>query len=278
MSSGSPSRKLPVPAHFINYGHRGHSSALPENTLAALESALEAGANAVEIDLRRTSDGVLVAFHDETLLRTTNGAVVFPGREHLGVEMLTLVELKQLDAGAWKGEHLAGHRVPTLVEVVEAVRGRATLVLDAKGTGTASAVATVLREAGFDPQCVVVFAAGEAIDEYHRNVPGAKLLAISHDPPTPCDEAFFQAQRARGVRGFSLNWQRLAGRLGFIAAAHAHDMIVHVWTVNESEEMRAALEAGVDGVGTDYPALLAEMIAVALPLESPGEMVQFKCG
>jgi glycerophosphoryl diester phosphodiesterase len=80
------------------------------------------------------------------------------------------------------------------------------------------------------------------------------------------------------VRGFSLNWQRLAGRLGFIAAAHAHDMIVHVWTVNESEEMRAALEAGVDGVGTDYPALLAEMIAVALPLESPGEMVQFKCG
>ncbi len=270
--ASSPPARLPVPAHFVNYGHRGHSSVFPENTLAALDSALEHGANAVEIDLRRTSDGVLVAFHDETLVRTTNGAIVFPGREHLGVEMLTLDELRQLDAGHWKGEHFAGQRIPTLVEVVQAVQGRARLVLDVKGGGTASAVATVLHEAQFDPREVIVFAEGEALADYQTHLPQAKLLAISHDVPTPYDAAFFLDQQARGISGFSLAWESLAAQPDFVAAAHRHEMHIHAWTINDREQMQAAIRLGVDGIGTDVPAVLAELIAVAVPVP-PGDSV-----
>ena len=262
------SRKLPVPAHFVNYGHRGHSSALPENTLRALRSAIEAGANAIEIDLRRTSDGVLVAFHDETLVRTTDGAVIFPGREHLGVEMLTLAELKRLDAGAWMGLDHVGEPIPTLVEVVQAMQGRARLVLDVKGSGTAAAVARVLEETSFDPTQVIVFAEGEALADYRRHLPGAKLLAISHDVPSPYDDTFFAAQRARGISGFSVAWESLAAQPDFIEAVHRHDMHIHVWTVNDREQMQAALAAGVDGIGTDFPAVLAELIGVASPVAS----------
>ncbi len=107
--------------------HRGLDEFAPENTAPAFISAFELGM-AVEVDLRRTSDGEIVIIHDDTLDRTTSGAGP--------VAEATLAEIKTLDAGAWHDEQYAGERAPTLDDLLElaARHGRAeiSLVLEMK--------------------------------------------------------------------------------------------------------------------------------------------------
>lgn len=90
-------------------GHRGDSIACPENTLAAIRSAAGAGAMFCEIDVQRTSDGVFVLMHDQTVDRTTSGRGL--------VSRLSHAEIAGLDAGSWRSEAFAGEPVPTLAAV-----------------------------------------------------------------------------------------------------------------------------------------------------------------
>ena len=120
--------------------HRGASSAAPEHTLAAYRLALAQGADFVEPDLQLTRDGELVCLHDATLERTTNVETVFPERAQMvrgksvwPVSQFTLAEIRQLDAGSWKGPEFAGERVPTLQEMMDVVRGRAGIIPETKG-------------------------------------------------------------------------------------------------------------------------------------------------
>lgn len=92
--------------------HRGLEDRVPENTLAAFESALKRGM-AIELDVQMTSDEELVIMHDFTVDRTTDGS----GR----VEQLSLADLQALDAGSWFGPEFAGQRVPTFDAVLEMV-------------------------------------------------------------------------------------------------------------------------------------------------------------
>ncbi|HVJ82224.1 MAG TPA: glycerophosphodiester phosphodiesterase family protein, partial [Planctomycetia bacterium] len=112
--------------------HRGASAYAPEHTLVAYELAIRQGADFVEPDLQMTKDGELVCLHDATLERTTDVEAVFPDRakEAKGKKIwpaadFTLAEIKRLDAGSWKDAKFAGARVPTLREMIGAVKGRA---------------------------------------------------------------------------------------------------------------------------------------------------------
>lgn len=97
-------------------GHRGYAARAPENTLASLDMAIAAGADAVEWDLQFASDGTPVLFHDPNLGRTSNG--VGPVRRR------TLGQLQALDAGAWFSDDFAGERIPSLAQAMEATKGR----------------------------------------------------------------------------------------------------------------------------------------------------------
>jgi glycerophosphoryl diester phosphodiesterase len=96
--------------------HRGYSARAPENTLAAIDTAIAAGADAVEFDLHVSSDGVPVLFHDDVLERTSDGS----GPLH----DVSYAELGKLDAGSWFGPHFAGERIPRFADALERVRGR----------------------------------------------------------------------------------------------------------------------------------------------------------
>ena len=87
--------------------HRGNSRYYPENTLIGFRSALELPVDQLEIDLHMCKDGHIVMMHDHTVDRTTNGT----GR----VRDFTLAQLKELDAGSWKGEEFAGTQIPTFI-------------------------------------------------------------------------------------------------------------------------------------------------------------------
>src|SRR5687767_9081442 len=96
--------------------HRGASASAPENTIAAFRAAIEQGADGVELDVQLTSDAVAVVFHDRTLRRTTGH------RERLAT--IDGARLRSFDCGTWFGSAFSSERIPTLVEVLDDMRGR----------------------------------------------------------------------------------------------------------------------------------------------------------
>lgn len=93
--------------------HRGDRKNFPENTMSAFRSAVALGLDAIETDVRMTKDGHLVLLHDRSVTRTTNGEG--------SVDLMTLEEVRALDAGFWKGEKHVGERIPTVEEFLELV-------------------------------------------------------------------------------------------------------------------------------------------------------------
>ena len=98
---------------MLMIAHRGASGHAPENTLAAFRKAVALGVSFIETDLQLTHDARLVAIHDDTVNRTTNGQGA--------VHDLTLEEIRKLDAGSWFGSEFTGERVPTLEEILDFV-------------------------------------------------------------------------------------------------------------------------------------------------------------
>lgn len=165
--------------------HRGSSSDRPECTLASIRRAIEAGATAVEVDVRRTKDGQLVILHDATLDRTTNGNGPLSEK--------TLAEVRELDAGSWFDSKYAGERVPTLSEVMKTCRADIDVLLDLKEQGAefAEAVVAEVKQYG-SPRRTICWRperrTGQAIPEF-----AAAGSATRIDPESRCDRALCRA-------------------------------------------------------------------------------------
>lgn len=147
--------EIPYPALVA---HRGASYLAPEATAPAYLLAREIGADYLEADLQRTADGVIIAFHDDTLARTTDAARIFPGRENEFVETFTYEELLELDAGSWYNEAFperarsmySGLKILTLeelIDIVEAGGNNPGLYLETKSAD---------RHAGYEEEIVEI--------------------------------------------------------------------------------------------------------------------------
>src|SRR5256885_9558949 len=132
--------------------HRGASGNAPENTMAAFKKAVALGANFIETDLQLSRDARLVAIHDATVNRTTNGQGT--------VHDMTLTELRRLDAGSGFGSEFAGERIPTLDEILAfSKKHDVVFYLEIKPGGSwggAHALIGALRESGEIPRAVVI--------------------------------------------------------------------------------------------------------------------------
>lgn len=228
---------------LVVIAHRGHSVAAPENTLAAIDAAFDAGSDVVEIDVRMSRDGVPVVIHDETVDRTTNGTGPVADQ--------TLAELQRLDAGSWKGRQFAGERIPTLEEALRAAKNRGRVLLDVPIANAGPAIARVLRSVKMSPPQVIL-ATWDASQRaaFSRQLPDA-VMSLAEGAPRHWDANYFVEQKRRGVSFFEIaNWSP-----SFIAAAHTHAMPVWVYTVNDEDTMRTLIESAVDGIETDDPDL-----------------------
>ena len=136
-----PDARTPAAGPLIA-AHRGASKYAPENTMAAFRLAETMGANFIELDVRATRDGRLIALHDETVDRTTNGK----GR----AGELTFGEIRRLDAGGWFSPAFRGERIPSLEEVLDRFGGGIGLILELKQPsaypGIEQALARLLTE------------------------------------------------------------------------------------------------------------------------------------
>jgi glycerophosphoryl diester phosphodiesterase len=223
--------------------HRGSSRAAPENTLAAIRQAVDDGADFVEIDVQLTGDGRIVVCHDADLMRLAGDPRV--------ITETTYDELREVDVGSWFASGFADERLPTLVEAIEAVRGRAGLLVEIKsyradGEDLVARVVETLRS-----EEMVGDAAIMSLE--YAEVREARRLA----PEFP---AGFTVSAAMGrlarldVDFLAVGRSNVTGPL--IAQAHAQDKQIWVWTVNRPAQMSRMIELGVDGIITDEPATL----------------------
>lgn len=150
--------------------HRGSMLDRPENTITAIERAIEAGATAVEIDIRTSRDGMLVLMHDVGVGRTTNGV----GR----VNDLKWAELAALDAGSWFGREYAGERVPSLDQILKVCRGRIDVQLDLKEEGDAYAdrIAASVIAQGEPARMMVAVRSVEQARQIKKRLPEVSTL------------------------------------------------------------------------------------------------------
>ena len=223
--------------------HRGASGHAPENTLAAFRRAVALGATFIETDLQLSRDARFVAIHDDTVNRTTNGQ----GKVH----DLSLAELRRLDAGSWFGSEYAGERIPTLEEILEFSKKQdAVFYLELKPGGSwggEHALIGALRESGEIPRAVVIsFDAG--ILENLRRIEPTMMTGLLYDGQVerPVEKAVEVGARQLAVRGDLVTPVLLT-------EARKKDLQVVCWTINHPAHMRLLMEAGVDGIMSDYP-------------------------
>ena len=249
-------------------GHRGAAGEAPENTLPSFERALAGGAAILESDVHLTRDAIPVLLHDDAVERTTEGR----GR----VAELTLGELQALDAGhhfspdggrthPFRGR---GVRVPTLSQALAAFpAARFNLELKDGGASLVARTLEVIEKAASAPRTLLTAGDDALMKQLREEVArtGASVAlgasagevgdflrcAIERKPPTPGPMAL---QVPPDFAGRPLVTRE------FVAHAHAHALVVHVWTIDEPAEMRALLALGVDGIVTDFPARLAQVI------------------
>src|ERR1700675_3561799 len=226
--------------------HRGASGHAPENTLAAFRKAVALGASFIETDLQLSRDARFVAIHDDTVNRTTNGQ----GKVH----DLSLAELRRLDAGSWLGSEFTGERIPTLQEILEfSKKHDVVFYLELKPSGSwggEHALISSLRESEEIPRTVVIsFDAG--ILDALRKIEPTLMTGLLHDGQIekPVERAVEIGARQLAVRGDLVT-------PALLAQARKKDLQVVCWTVNHPAHMRMLIDAGVDGIMSDYPDLL----------------------
>lgn len=240
--------------------HRGASFDAPEHTAHAYAAAVEQGADSIELDLQLTADGVLVTLHDETLDRVAG----LP--DH--VADVTYARLLEADIGAWfnrehpgrADERYVGARVQTLSEVLSAHPPPFRLHLEMKAPSrhegrVEQALVDVLDDRGEldgrreDSRFVVECFEPESL----RRI---RTLA----PELPTGLLWYQA-RPELLRAELPDWVDVSCPEAFVAlmhaehveAAHARGLEVHVWTVDEPEEIEALAACGVDAIFTNRP-------------------------
>ena len=243
--------------------HRGGARLAPENTMAAFGHALDDwDADVLEMDVRLTADGRVAVVHDETVERTTDGKGA--------VREMEWSELRKLDAGfrfidlaGERSRRGCGVRIPLFDEVLEAHSG-VRIIVEPKAAEAAGPLARVIRAARAEHR-VLIGAEFEATRVEARGYPGPwgasrrQVLPfwILHRLPVvgswhvPAADAFQVPERSGRVRVLTP---------AFVRAAHAVNMPVHVWTVDDPDDMRRLLAWGVDGIQTDRPDLLADVL------------------
>jgi glycerophosphoryl diester phosphodiesterase len=221
-------------------GHRGSKVKAPENTLSALRQEIAEGADYAEIDVQTTADGVVVLFHDDDFMRVAS--------LNRRLRDINYQELKDIDAGSWFAPQFSSERIPTLQEIIDLARGRIKLNIELKYTWPdptlTEKVAHIIRQNEFSSDCVVSSLNFSAVTEIKRIFPEltAGFIVFKVAGNLPRMEADFM----------SINAARATPRL--VRRLHRHGRGVHVWTVNDFNNVISMIEVGVDNIITDYPA------------------------
>lgn len=248
------------------FAHRGASGEAPENTLAAFRRAADLGFHYAELDVHATRDGQVVVIHDESLERTTNGRGKV--KEH------TLSELQRFDAGYRfspdNGQQFPFRatevRIPTLAEVLRGFPHlKFTVEIKQVEPAIEELVIAVVRNCGRSADVILASEHDQVLGRVRALAPEvATSFAVGEG--THFIQRVFSGQLS-DYRPAGLALQVPPEFHGvplvtpeIVSAAHTFDLEMHVWTINEPQEMERLLDLGVDGIMSDFPGRLLDVV------------------
>ena len=254
------------PDGFMVIAHRGGRSLGPESTLFTFQRAADLGVDVLEIDIHSTKDGNLVVIHDDTVNRTTDGKGA--------VINFTLAELKKLDAGyRWSPDsgrtypmRGKGLTIPSLAEVFAAFpKMRINIEIKEPAPEVTAVLCDLIREhQKIDHVMIASFDASQ-LKRFRSQCPqvatsvGTREAVLFYGLQWAyLDNIYSPPAHAVQVPNRYGSTQIVTPR--FLKAAHARNMRVHVWTVNDTAQMRQLINLGVDGIMTDYPEKLLRLL------------------
>jgi len=263
---------------FLNIAHRGGGDLLPENTIEAYQNALAVGSESLEGDMHATSDGYVVISHDKTVDRCTDGNGY--------IKDMTLAEIKALDAAWWfdpdgdENYPLRGkdYRIPTLVEVFEDyVLSKAPMVAEVKQSEPSiiDDVLDIIQTYNMQDKLILGSFNKDSLDELRFKALARGMNIVTSFAEEEVLTFFLTPLSAMLITGYTPPGQvlqvpieyDLAGltveviNSSFMHKARYLGLKVHIWTVNDPDEMRWLIdEKKVDGIMSDNPLLLEEII------------------
>jgi glycerophosphoryl diester phosphodiesterase len=232
---------------FMISAHRGASGWAPENTLAAFKKAIEMKSDYSELDVHLSKDGQVVLMHDDSLRRTTG--------TRAAVWDLTLADLKHLDAGSWFAPEFKGEPIPTLTEVIRLVKGKMKLNIEIKISRTepdiAQKVIDIVRAEKFTQDVMITSFDKATVEQVLQLAPELPVGFIFNEKNT--------------VDVFAGAWPILSSKYTlvdaeFVKKARMAGKKIHAWTVNDEATMSKLVDLRIDGIITNYPDRLVNVL------------------
>lgn len=227
--------------------HRGDSSVAPENTMSAVTSAVEGGADFFEIDINFTSDNEIVAIHDSTVDRTTNGTGT--------VREMTYDEISELDAGSWLDPSYSYDEVPKLEEVLDYMSDSgAQMLLEYKDDWTPQQVnmtAELVEEYDVADQIIAQSFDLSTVDSLQQELPEVPRMILGSP-----GENFEEIADNLDAIGWNPSGNYIQQNPDWVERAHAADLATFVYTINDAAHWEQLTALGVDGIITDHPGQL----------------------
>lgn len=241
-------QRVQAPDRADVIGHRGAAASRPENTMAAVEKAIEDGSDWVEIDVQETADDVVIVAHDSDFMKLAGVP--------LKVWDATMEDVAEIDIGSWYGPEYASERTPTLREVLETAKGRSKVIIELKYYGhdvdLENRVAALVEEFGMQDDIATMSLKYPAVQKMKALRPDwrAGVLAATAVGDLTGLEGDFLAVNMNMVTP------------GLVRSVQAAGKDLYVWTVNDPLQMSAMASMGVDGLITDRPAMAREVLRV----------------
>ena len=222
--------------------HRGASAVAPENTLAAFEAAIAAGADMIEFDVRLSADGAVVVFHDSDFRRMAGDA--------RAVVDTPLAAMRDIDIGSWFDPAFADQRIATLGEALVFIDRRAQALVELKpdADNAATLLAAVLDEverSGYRDAVILASLSPDLVRAARIAAPDARLALFAN-------AALPGTARRTDFDMLGLNHLQLDLRA--VAEARRRGYTLQAWTVNDPARMARYMDLGVDDISTDVPA------------------------
>ena len=263
----------------LNIAHRGARSLAPENTLAAARAALEAGADMWETDVGVTRDEVLILFHNDSLIHTTDARSLFPDRAPWIFTCFDYAEIRKLDAGSWfvqadpfgqrdsgaiaphRWVSYGGEKIPSLEEALLFTRDagwRVNIELKAlpppmETFPVVERVLALIDRLGIGPEHFLLSSFNfDWLKQIRHTRPDIELQAVvgfTETEPIQWEPLEFETYNARHTLVAEED----------IRALRKRKVALNVWSVNEERDMQRFISAGVAGIITDFPQRLKQM-------------------
>ena len=234
-------------------GHRGAPSLAPENTIASFRAALDAGCDAVELDVHQSHDGALIVMHDESLQRTASV-------DRLIADM-TLEELKRLDAGSWFSPSFKGEPIPTLEEALSFITPSALAVIEIKHgsdfyRGIEEHVLSLLtRHERWMERSVLISFDPTVLEKLksNRHVRTGLLIADAA-------EEYMELLRECHADALFPKWEKLTANA--VRSLHSSGYSVHPWVLDTVEDARKVLSLSPESISSNRPEVLGPLLGV----------------